>query len=128
MYEQEQYPTMGEREKCLFALQGFLLVRNFLSATEVKALNESLDANLDKRGEFGEPNVISGQWQGRPLEGQFSKASDGRILLERRDYTTMPVALGANPPVVGQAEFESEDALDEKVREIVPDNFRHLDH
>ena len=72
MSEQAQYPTMGEREKYLFDLQGFLLIRNFLSTTEVKALNESLDANLDKRGEYGEPNAISGQWQGRPLEGRFS--------------------------------------------------------
>ena len=63
---------MGEREKYLFDLQGFLLVKGFLSTAEVKALNESLDANLDKRGEYGKPNVLSGQWQGRPLEGQFS--------------------------------------------------------
>ena len=72
MNEPEQYPTMGEREKYLFDLQGFLLVRGFLSTVEVKALNESLDANLDKRGEYGEPNVLSGQWQGKPLEGRFS--------------------------------------------------------
>ena len=72
MNEQEQYPTMGEREKYLFDLQGFLLVRGFLSAVEVKVLNESLDANVDKRGGYGKPNVMSGQWQGRPLEGRFS--------------------------------------------------------
>ena len=72
MNEQEQYPTMGEREKYLFDLQGFLLVRGFLSTVEVDTLNESLDANLDKRGEYGEPNTLSGQWQGRPLEGRFS--------------------------------------------------------
>ena len=72
MNEQEQYPTMGEREKYLFDLQGFLVVRGFLSTAEIKALNEALNANVDKRGEYGEPNVISGQWQGRPLEGRFS--------------------------------------------------------
>ena len=72
MNEQEKYTTMGEREKYLFDLQGFLLIRGFLSTAEVKTLNESLDANLDKRGEYGEPNVLSGQWQGRPLEGRFS--------------------------------------------------------
>ena len=72
MNDQEQYPTMGEREKYLFDLQGFLLIRGFLSIDEVKVLNDSLDANLDKRGEYGEPNLLSGQWQGRPLEGQFA--------------------------------------------------------
>ena len=43
MNDQEQYPTMGEREKYLFDLQGFLLIRGFLSIDEVKVLNDSLE-------------------------------------------------------------------------------------
>ena len=72
MYEQEQFPTMCDREKYLFDLQGFLVVKNFLSDDEIETLNKALDANLDKRGEFGEPNVLSGQWEDKPLEGKFS--------------------------------------------------------
>ena len=72
MNEPEKYPTMSEREKYLFDLQGFLVVRDFLSAAEVKNLNDALDANPHKRGEYGKPNVLSGKWQGKPLEGQFS--------------------------------------------------------
>ena len=75
MYEQEQFPTMCDREKYLFDLQGFLVVKKFLSDDEVETLNKALDANLDKRGEFGEPNVLSGQWENKPLEGKFSPIS-----------------------------------------------------
>ena len=42
---------MNDREKFLFDLQGFLVVRNFLSPEEVQALNEAIDANEDKRTE-----------------------------------------------------------------------------
>ena len=40
----EQFPTMSEREKYLFDLQGFLVVRGLLSTDEVKRLNEAIDA------------------------------------------------------------------------------------
>ena len=62
MNEPEKYPTMSEREKYLFDLQGFLVVRDFLSAAEVKNLNDALDANPHKRGEYGKPNGLSGKW------------------------------------------------------------------
>jgi hypothetical protein len=39
---------MDDREQFLFDLQGFLLVKNFLTEAEVKRLNEAVDANLDK--------------------------------------------------------------------------------
>lgn len=42
---------MDEREKYLFDVQGFLVVRNFLTAAEVDRLNAAFDANWDKRGE-----------------------------------------------------------------------------
>jgi ectoine hydroxylase-related dioxygenase (phytanoyl-CoA dioxygenase family) len=72
MNEQVEFATMSDRERYLFDLQGFLVVRGILSADEVNALNEALEANLDKRGEFGKPNAISGNWEGRSLEGRFS--------------------------------------------------------
>ena len=42
---------MSEREKFLFDLQGFLTIEGFLSQPEVAALNESFDANWEKRGD-----------------------------------------------------------------------------
>ena len=51
MYEAEQFPTMSDREKYLFDLQGFIVVRGLLSTDEVKRLNEAVDANIDKHGE-----------------------------------------------------------------------------
>lgn len=45
---------MNEREKFLYDLQGFLKVENFLTAVEVKALNDSFDANWDKS--IADPN------------------------------------------------------------------------
>ena len=41
----EDFATMSEREKYLYDLQGFLVVRNVLSAEEVKNLNNAIDAN-----------------------------------------------------------------------------------
>jgi ectoine hydroxylase-related dioxygenase (phytanoyl-CoA dioxygenase family) len=49
MNEQVNYPTMSDRERYLFDLQGFIVIKGMLSAAEVKALNEALDANHDKR-------------------------------------------------------------------------------
>ena len=72
MKEQVEFATMSDRECYLFDLQGFLVVRGILSEDEVNTLNEALDANNDKRGDFGNPNAISGNWEGRPLEGKLS--------------------------------------------------------
>ena len=36
MYEAEQFPTMSEREKYLFDLQGFIVVKGLLSTDEIK--------------------------------------------------------------------------------------------
>ena len=44
---------MNEREKFLYDLQGFLKVENFLTAAEVAALNNAVDANLAKRVDDG---------------------------------------------------------------------------
>jgi ectoine hydroxylase-related dioxygenase (phytanoyl-CoA dioxygenase family) len=42
---------MNDREKYLFDLQGFLVVRNLLTPHEVDRLNRAFDANRDKVGE-----------------------------------------------------------------------------
>jgi ectoine hydroxylase-related dioxygenase (phytanoyl-CoA dioxygenase family) len=42
---------MTEREKYLFDVQGYLVVRNFLTPTEVARMNAALDANRDKKTE-----------------------------------------------------------------------------
>ena len=39
---------MNEREKFLFDLQGFLVIKNVLTPEEVCKLNISVDKNLDK--------------------------------------------------------------------------------
>lgn len=44
---------MTDREKFLFDLQGYLVVREFLSPEEVDALNRSVDANAHRIGEDG---------------------------------------------------------------------------
>ena len=48
---------MNDREKYLFDVQGYLLVRNFLTSEEVDRLNAAFDANRDKRGEDGNSNI-----------------------------------------------------------------------
>ena len=40
---------MNEREKFLFDLQGFLVIKNVLTPEEVHKLNISVDKNLDKK-------------------------------------------------------------------------------
>jgi ectoine hydroxylase-related dioxygenase (phytanoyl-CoA dioxygenase family) len=49
---------MDERERYLFDVQGFLVVRNFLTPAEVARLNAAFDANRDKMGE--DPNSHTG--------------------------------------------------------------------
>jgi ectoine hydroxylase-related dioxygenase (phytanoyl-CoA dioxygenase family) len=50
---------MTEREKYLYDLQGFLVVRDFLTPEEVAALNEAVDSQVDTRGQDG--NSHTGQ-------------------------------------------------------------------
>ena len=42
---------MSDSEKFLWDLQGYLTVENFLTPTEVLAINDAFDANWDKRGD-----------------------------------------------------------------------------
>ena len=66
MNEQVEFVTMSNREKYLFDLQGFLVVKDFLSNTEVCALNEAIDANHDKRREHPKADL-----NGTLLDGEF---------------------------------------------------------
>jgi hypothetical protein len=43
---------MSEEECFMFDLHGFLIVRQFLSSGEVKALNDATEANWERRGDF----------------------------------------------------------------------------
>ncbi len=69
---------MSEREKFLFDLQGFLHVKEFLTALEVEALNEAVDANVVPAEEYywTGPNQYSGGMDGaynvRTASGMFT--------------------------------------------------------
>ena len=64
MNEQVEFLTMSDREKHLFNLQGFLIVREFPAPEEINAFDEALDANPDIRSEFGPRGP-----QGKPFSG-----------------------------------------------------------
>ncbi|HCP99970.1 MAG TPA: hypothetical protein DIT99_04430 [Candidatus Latescibacteria bacterium] len=59
---------MNDREKYLYDLQGFLVVRGLLAAEEIRALNDALDANLDKTSD----PVPPGGLENTALEGDKS--------------------------------------------------------
>ena len=69
---------MSEREKFLFDLQGFLHVKEFLTALEVEALNEAVDANVVPAEEYDwtGPSQYSGGMDGayniRTASGMFT--------------------------------------------------------
>ena len=53
----EKYSTLSRRERYLFDLQGFVILRGMLSRTEVDRINAAFDAHLDKRSAFAPPNA-----------------------------------------------------------------------
>ena len=71
MYEAEQFPTMSDREKYLFDLQGFIVVKGLLSTDEVKRLNEAVDANIDKHSEH-DLRAVGPQLEGKYLRSRIS--------------------------------------------------------
>ena len=75
MNEQVDFVTMSDREKYLYDLQGFLVVKDFLTEAEVKAANDALDANEDKRSDFGPPHQTA-----EGLKGEFSSRTYGDLL------------------------------------------------
>ena len=56
----EQYSTLSQRERYLFDLQGFLILRGMLSRTEIDRINAAFDAHLNERSAFAPPNTTSG--------------------------------------------------------------------
>ncbi len=48
---------MDEREKYLFDINGYLVVRNMLTSSETASLNSAVDANLEKMREDGNSNT-----------------------------------------------------------------------
>ena len=64
----EDFVMMNDREKYLYDLQGFLVVRSLLAAEEIRALNDALDANLDKTSD----PVPPGGLENTALEGDKS--------------------------------------------------------
>ncbi len=61
----ENFIVMSDREKYLYDLQGFLVVRNFLSQEEVENLNNAINANLDKASQHDPGGTLDGT----PLAG-----------------------------------------------------------
>jgi ectoine hydroxylase-related dioxygenase (phytanoyl-CoA dioxygenase family) len=75
MNEQVNFPTMSDREKYLFDLQGFIVIKGMLSTAEVKALNEALDANHDKRQDdtnSSAPGPLAGEHKRGLYKGMLS--------------------------------------------------------
>ena len=72
---------MSEREKFLLDLQGFLCVKDFLTAEEVQTLNEAVDANVDEEAEDFFPE---GARYGGGMDGQFGKGNvEGMLTWEQ---------------------------------------------
>ena len=63
---------MTDREKFLFDLQGYLVVKDFLSDEQVRALNEAVDANVDETTEGFFPE---GATYGGGMDGPYQAAS-----------------------------------------------------
>jgi len=62
---------LNTREKFLYDLQGFLLIKDFLTLAEVQALNDAFDANWDKK--INDPNSHpAGKLVGTHPRGHFS--------------------------------------------------------
>ena len=70
MNEQVEFATMSDREKYLFDLQGFLIVREFLTPEEIHTFEEALAANPEKRSKFGPPGPPD-----KPFSGRFGSYS-----------------------------------------------------
>jgi ectoine hydroxylase-related dioxygenase (phytanoyl-CoA dioxygenase family) len=65
---------MTDREKYLFDIQGFLVVKDFLTPEEVARLNAAFDANRHRMGEDGNSNVgSSSTLPGAHKRGIFTK-------------------------------------------------------
>ena len=72
---------MDEREKFLLDLQGFLHVEGFLTAEEVRDLNEAVEANVDEEAEGFFPE---GTQYGGGMDGELGKGTaEGMLTWEQ---------------------------------------------
>jgi ectoine hydroxylase-related dioxygenase (phytanoyl-CoA dioxygenase family) len=92
--EDPGYQTMSDRERYLFDLQGFLVVRGVLDDTELRALNESLDANRDRHGEQQARSVSP------PLEGDHGRGHFTGMLTWDKPWCDPWRALLAHPKLI----------------------------
>ena len=68
---------MSDREKFLFDLQGFLVVKQILTPDEVKAMNDAIDANVPP---FTEENWTGPNQYGGGMAGKGSDYGSGEML------------------------------------------------
>ena len=54
----------------------------------------------------------------------YKSGVDNRISVTRREFTDR-TALGASPPAFSQVVFESEEAFNEQLKQLFPDNMAH---
>ena len=80
-YESVDFPTMSDREKYLFDLQGFLVIKNILSPDDLRALNDAVDANLDIRREDGNRGTLP----------RFTRPSQGNPLFQHPDGSRLEI-------------------------------------
>ena len=74
---------LGEEERYMFDLNGFLHLKNVLSSSEVKAANQAIDANIDQAQERS--GVLRNTRLRTPLAG------DGCVLRAHFDSTATDV-------------------------------------
>ncbi len=73
---------MNDREKYLYDIQGFLVVRDFLTPEEVDRLNAAFDANVDKMTEDGNSNTGGS----KTLKGQKKRGLYHGMLAWEKPY------------------------------------------
>ena len=89
---------MTEREKFLFDLQGFLQVKGVLSADEVKALNDAIDAHIGD--ENAEDHFSEGAPYGGGMDGDYSGSGCSGMLTWEKPYCLPFRELIAHPRVI----------------------------
>src|SRR5258708_8860675 len=87
---------MNDREQFLFDLQGFLVVRGFLTKGEVNALNAASDANIEKKGEDG--NVFTGN--SKTLVGTHKRGFFSGMLTWTKPWCNPYREIIAHPKVI----------------------------
>jgi hypothetical protein len=75
---------MTDRERYLYDIQGFLVIRDFPTPPEVDRLNAAFDANRDRMGEDGKWNT-GGRPPWRSTSGVPSSAATRRTAEPARD-------------------------------------------